>query len=839
VKVSSVGTPSIYDISDANFTISSLPSVTVATPNGGENWLVGSDQSITWSSVGSVGDVEIEYSTNGGSTWATIVPSTQNSGSYQFAVPGPPSATCRIRISLVGTPSIYDISNANFTISSLPSVTLTVPNGGENWLVGSNQNITWSSVGSVGNVKIEYSTNGGSTWSSVVVSTSNTGSYLWTVPNGPSTTSRVKVSPVGTPSIYDISDANFTISSLPSVTVTAPNGGENWTVGDNHDITWSATSSVGHVKIEYSTNGGSTWSTVASSTLNSGSYRWTVPNSPSTTSRVKVSSVGTPSIYDISNADFTISSLPSITVIVPNGGENWTVGSNHDITWSSTGPVGNLNIEYSTNGGSTWSTIASGTWSSGAYPWTVPNSLSTTARVRVSSVGTPSIFDISNASFTISTPPSVTVTVPNGQEIWLVGSIHSITWSSTGAVGNVKLEYSTDGGSAWSSVVASTSNTGSYLWTVPNSPSTTSRVRVSSVGTPSIYDISNADFTISTLPSVVVTAPNGLENWTVGDRHNITWSSTSSVGNVKIEYSTNGGSTWSTVVSSTWGGSYPWTVPNSPSTTARVKVSSVGTPSIHDMSDNDFTISVKAVVLGAAAPFGGFGGGAGMTNQGILTTIDGDIGTTGVSTTMTGFHDSVGDVYTETTLNIGTVGGRIYTAPPPPGGAGVGGTAATFAIATAAAHDALIAFNSMSPASLPGGVDPGAGQLGGLTLSPAVYKAASGTFLLTGSDLTLDGRGDQNAVWIFQTAAGLTIGAPGFPRSIILINGAQAKNVFWYVGSAARIEDGCSMVGTIIASAGVTISTAGELSTTRLEGRALGLHASVTMVNTIINVPTP
>jgi hypothetical protein len=245
------------------------------------------------------------------------------------------------------------------------------------------------------------------------------------------------------------------------------------------------------------------------------------------------------------------------------------------------------------------------------------------------------------------------------------------------------------------------------------------------------------------------------------------------------------------------------------------------------------------VALGAAAPFGGFVGGAGMTNQGILTIINGDIGTTGASTTMTGFHDSVRDVYTETPLNIGRVNGRIYTAAPPPGGAGVGGNAATFVIATAAASDALIAYNSMSPASLPGGVDPGAGQLGGLTLAPGIYKAAGGTFLLTGSDLTLDGQGDPNAVWVFQTAAGLTIGAPGFPRSIILINGAQAKNVFWYVGSAARIEDRSSMVGTIIASAGVTISTAGELSTTTLEGRALGLNASVTMVNTLINVPAP
>jgi hypothetical protein len=250
------------------------------------------------------------------------------------------------------------------------------------------------------------------------------------------------------------------------------------------------------------------------------------------------------------------------------------------------------------------------------------------------------------------------------------------------------------------------------------------------------------------------------------------------------------------------------------------------------VSDYVWTFTTAIVDLGAAAPFGSFGGGSGMTNQGIYTVVNGDIGTTGASTMITGFHDTGGNIFTETPLNIGQVNGTIFTAPPAPG------DAAKFAIASQAAIDAQIAYDNLSPASMPGGTDPGAGELGGLTLAPGIYQAAGGTFQITGSDLTLNAQGDANAVWVFQTASSLTVGDT-VPRSIHLINGALAKNVYWYVGSAATINGagGGTMVGTIIASAGVTFSTAGNVVLTVLDGRAIGLNASCTLVNTVINVP--
>jgi len=249
------------------------------------------------------------------------------------------------------------------------------------------------------------------------------------------------------------------------------------------------------------------------------------------------------------------------------------------------------------------------------------------------------------------------------------------------------------------------------------------------------------------------------------------------------------------------------------------------------------------ISLGSAAPFGAFGGSAGTTNQGIYTVINGDMGTTAVSTAVTGFHDGgPGCIYTETTLNIGTVNGNIFTAAPSPTVAcPTEGTAVTAAIAAEARGDALIAYDAL--VAQPGGSDPGAGNLANLVLAPGVYTSTSGSFMIEGGDLTLDAQGNANAVWVFQMASTLTVGGPGAaaPQSIILVNGAQAKNVFWQVGTAATINSGGggTMVGTIISQAGADVSTSGKVAVSTLNGRILSLNASVTLVNTVINVPAP
>jgi hypothetical protein len=95
-----------------------------------------------------------------------------------------------------------------------------------------------------------------------------------------------------------------------SITVSAPNGGENFAAGSTHNITWTS-NSVTNVKIEYSSDGGGTFSTVVASTAAAaGAYAWTVPSTATTNGKVRISDTGASGASDVSNAAFTVVAAP-------------------------------------------------------------------------------------------------------------------------------------------------------------------------------------------------------------------------------------------------------------------------------------------------------------------------------------------------------------------------------------------------------------------------------------------------------------------------------------------------------------------------------------------------
>ncbi|MGA9115519.1 MAG: hypothetical protein WB626_01975 [Bacteroidota bacterium] len=385
-------------------------------------------------------------------------------------------------------------------LAATQSVQVLVPNGGEVWRIGSAQTIQWNSSGLSGNVAIDLSRNGGVTYESLFSGTANDGSESWTVTGAATPLALVRVSSVGSPAIRDSSNTVFNIIQT-TVSVTAPNGGEIWVVGNPGTVQWTSFNMTGSVRLEISRNGGATWDTMLAVTPDDGVEIWPVAGAPTSQALVRVTSIACPWVADTSDAFFTVVQ-PSVTVTSPDGGETWGSGSVQTIQWSSVWLGGPVDIELSRDGGATFpEMLVAGTPDDGSEPWTVTGPATASARIRVTGSALPSVRDTSNADFSILTP-SITLTAPDGGELWPVDSVRTILWSSTLVPGNVSLWISRNGGSTFDTLASSTSNDGAEDWTVTGPPTRFARVRVASVTDPTLSVESAADFTIAGLASV-------------------------------------------------------------------------------------------------------------------------------------------------------------------------------------------------------------------------------------------------------------------------------------------------------------------------------------------------
>ena len=118
------------------------------------------------------------------------------------------------------------------------------------------------------------------------------------------------------------------------------------------------------------------------------------------------------------------------------------------------------------------------------------------------------------------------------------------------------------------------------------------------------------------------------------------------------------------------------------------------------------------------------------------------------------------------------------------------------------------------------------GNIGGLTLTPGLYKSTSSLAISSG-DVTFDARGNANAIFIIQIASTLTTTSG---RKVILAGGALASNIFWQVGSSATFGTTSVFKGTVLAMQSISFNTGATL-----DGRALARTAAVTMAgNTIV-----
>lgn len=405
IRVSQVANPTINDESNNTFTINANTSnITIVQPNGGEILSGGATYAVQWNSSFTSGNYTVKFSNNNGVSWTNLASNISNNGYFNWLVPNQAQSNCLIRINDVQDTTIFDVSDANFSIvATTPAITNVVPNGAEVFGVDNYVTITWNSV-LVSNVDILFSSNGGNSYSTIVSNYNNINYYNWLVPNIISSNCVIKVRAAGSSTLFDVSDASFTIEQgTASLTLLSPNGGESFLANTpNHIIKWAGSGIGNAIKLEYSIDGGSNWTVIIGSFASINNiYYWFTPNLVSTQCLVRVSSASNAALTDVSDAAFEIiASTPSLSVNTPNGGEYLNQGYWYNITWNRNN-VALVNLSYSDNNGVTWNPLLNAVNADGYY-WNVPNVSSTQCLIKVEKSGTgTALLDQSDALFTI------------------------------------------------------------------------------------------------------------------------------------------------------------------------------------------------------------------------------------------------------------------------------------------------------------------------------------------------------------------------------------------------------------------------------------------------------
>jgi hypothetical protein len=257
--------------------------------------------------------------------------------------------------------------------------------------------IRWTSY-QVSAVNIEYSVDSMGSWNRIASSVpAGDRVYAWRIPNESYPAVWLRVYDVTNPITGDTTMASFAIEA-PTLQLTYPVGGERFGQRERVGIFWTATL-LNAVNIYFSADGGSRWDTVALGVTGQ-SYMWTVPTVVTDRARIRITDASDLGLSSESGP-FSIG-VPVLRLLQPNGGETWRIGQRYEIRWESEF-VSRIRIDYSVDSGQTWRMIrASYDADTGRYVWTVPNTPTNRALVRLQNLGIPDQVVQSAGVFTIA-----------------------------------------------------------------------------------------------------------------------------------------------------------------------------------------------------------------------------------------------------------------------------------------------------------------------------------------------------------------------------------------------------------------------------------------------------
>lgn len=475
--------------------------LTILSPNGGESYVNGSSLQVTWENTGEPADLMLEYSDDGGIYWYSLafIYANDTAHSVWTLLNGYPTSTAKVRISEYYNPANADESDGYFTIVESP-VYFSAPYFGSSYYASHPVMIYWYSY-TLETFDIDYSLDNGQTWTNIA--TGYTGfEYSWTAPDQTSNTALIRIAEASNPSNYGLSPI-FSIIEEPLLEVVSPNGGETWNYGEYATVSWAGSNLQAYVQIEFSADGGTTWSSLGYgySGPDGGSAEVYVPYIASENALVRIMDYSYYFELDRSDAPFTVV-VPPVIVYYPAGGEQYYNNQQMYFSWIASQEISAVSFELSSDNGQTWQIIDQNIPASqGYYYWTVNGTPSQNCIIRISNSGDASAFGLSG-TFTILETPVITLNSPVGGEIWNTGETYTLSWTYDNPNSSyVYLEYSIDSGASWNYINYAIQDgpDGSYDWTTPDVNSDQCLIRVMDYYLTFVNTTSNP-FTIITYP---------------------------------------------------------------------------------------------------------------------------------------------------------------------------------------------------------------------------------------------------------------------------------------------------------------------------------------------------
>lgn len=593
------------DVSASVFSIPPAPPCTlpILRPDGGEQWLAGSVESILWQPSDCDDSVRLELLL-GGSVCATIAESTEDDGAFEWTVSDCEGSQSAYGVRITGLDSgATDQSDQSFSIVLPCEIEVAAPSSGEEWVEGSTHAIAWASENCGSAVAIDL-LRVGVFCRTIVESTPNDGEFEWTVAgcSGSEDGYSIRVRSIET-GVEGVSD-NFSIPRC-ELSVIVPAAGDSILAGSPASIAWSSSGPCGgSLRIELLC-AGDPCAVLADDAANDGSFEWTAwaccDDPCGHAIRVFDPTTGRSATGGL----FCICPPCTVEVTSPSAGESWIEGSDQTIRWTAVDCGDTVRIDLVRNG-EICLFIDETAPNSGSYTWNVQNCGGASDGYAIRITG--GCDEAAESAGTFSIPEcALAVTSPNGGETISPGASRTITWNSSGPCGDeIRIDLVRDG-VVCATLSPATPNDGSFDWTAQpcGGNGCGFKIRISDPTTGRLDD-SNAPFCICPDCPQHLTVPNGGEEWEEGTLQQIAWDANAVCdATVRLDLIQNGFPCLAIAESTPNDGSFAWTAARC-GATAGYKIRVTGrTCGQSDESDGGFSIPLPPCAVTVLSPAGG------------------------------------------------------------------------------------------------------------------------------------------------------------------------------------------------------------------------------------------